>query len=57
MAFCFNVPDGGYDEWSCDLVELATAKRGDDISLKAALFVHVGHDPAAFEIAPKAESV
>lgn len=57
MAFCFNVPDGGYDEWSCDLVELAASQRLDDISLQAALLIHVRDDSAALQGAPKAKCI
>ena len=57
MACGFDVPDGRNDEGSGDFVELTTTERGDDISLKAALFVHVGDDAAALEVAPKAEGI
>ncbi|WP_417212789.1 hypothetical protein [Sutterella wadsworthensis] len=51
------MPDGRDDEGSGDFVELTTTERGDDISLEAALFVHVGDDPAALQVAPQAEGV
>jgi len=57
MAFGFDVPDGGNDKRSGDLIELTATEGGDDITLKAALFVHVGGDSAALEIAPQAEGV
>lgn len=57
MARRFYVPDGRDDEGSGDFVELTTTERGDDISLEAALFIHVGGDSAALEIAPQAEGV
>ena len=57
MACGFDVPDGRDDEGSGDFVELTATERGDDITLKAALFIHVGGDSAALEIAPQAEGV
>ncbi|CCZ17141.1 unknown [Sutterella wadsworthensis CAG:135] len=57
MACGFDVPDGRDDEGSGYFVELTATERGDDITLKAALFVHVGRDPAALQVAPQAEGV